>query len=110
MNKTVVRCSECGKQLFLTNTPETNRGKIASEVRHNGYIAKLPALYGHNRFEFFCCKECVLKWYAKIPEDVRKRGDKAHHQLSETINSEDFKRGLLKGLARIYKLFKNRIK
>lgn len=109
MKKTVVRCSECGKQLFLTDIPETNRGKIAHEVQSKGYIAKLPALYGHPRFEFFCCKECKSKWYSKIPEDVRERGNKAHRQLSEIMNSEDFKRGLQEGLAQISKLFKSRI-
>lgn len=105
MSKTVVRCSECGKQLFLTSTPETNRGKIASEVQHQGYIAKLPVLYGHPRFEFFCCKECKMKWFTKIPTDVKEKGDRAHTQLSEVMNSEDFQRGLQEGLSRIQKAF-----
>lgn len=106
MSKTVVRCSECGKQLFLTDTPEDNRGKIAAEVQHRGCIAKLPALYGHGRFEFFCCKECKDKWFAKIPEDVRQKGDKAYRQLSDTMKSEDFQRGLQEGLAKISEIYK----
>lgn len=97
------------KQLFLTDTPETSRGKIASEVQVRGYIAKLPALYGYERFEFFCCKECKNKWFAKIPADVKERGDKALRQLSDTMNSEDFQRGLLEGLDRISKLFKKQV-
>lgn len=109
MKKTVVRCSECGKQLFLTETPEDNRGKIAFEVQQKGYIAKLPALYGHGHFEFFCCKECKNKWFAVITEGVRQRGDEAHRQLSDIMNSEDFKRGLQEGLDQISKLFKKRM-
>ena len=105
MSKTVVQCSECGKRLFLTDTPEINRGKIASEVQQHGYIAKLPVLYGHPRFEFFCCKECKMKWFARIPVDVKEKGDRAHIQLSEVMNSEDFQRGLREGLSRIQKAF-----
>lgn len=109
MCKTIVRCSQCGKRLFLTDTPETNRGKIASEVQHHGYIAKLPALYGHPRFEFFCDKECKNKWFAEISPDMKEKGDKAYTQLSEVMNSEDFKRGLQEGLSRIQKAF-NRLR
>lgn len=110
MKKTIIRCSECGKVILFTNTSEDNRGKIAYEVQHKGYIAKLPALYGYSNFEFFCSKECTKKWYSKIPEDVRQRGDEVHRQLSDTMNSEDFKRGLQKGLTQISKLFKRRLK
>lgn len=48
MSKTVVQCSECGKRLFLTDTPEINRGKIASEVQQRGYISpSYQFLYSH---------------------------------------------------------------
>lgn len=109
MSKTVVRCSECGKQLFLTDTHETSRGRIAHEVQAHGYIAKLPALYGYSSFVFFCCKECRDKWFAKMPADVKEKGDRAHAQLSEIMNSEDFQRKVQEGLSRIQKVF-NRLR
>lgn len=111
MSKTVVQCSQCGKQLFLTDTPETNggRGKIAHEVKQHGYIAKLPMFYGHPRFEFFCCKECKEKWCASIPQEIREQGNKDVRQLSEVMNSEDFQRGLREGLSRIQQTF-NRLR
>lgn len=61
------------------------------------------------RFEFFCYKECKNEWYSKIPQDAKEKGNKAFRQLSDTMNSEEFKRGLLDGLNRISKLFKKRI-
>lgn len=107
MSKTVVRCSQCGKQLFLTDTPETNggRGKIAHEVKQHGYIAKLPMFYGHPRFEFFCCKECKEKWFASIPQEVREKGNEDVRQLSEKMKSDEFQKPLLDGLQRIAKAF-----
>lgn len=102
MKKSVVKCSECGKKLLYTeHNPDTERGKIVHEVMTKGYIAKLPFLYGHSRFEFFCCKECKDKWFSKIPEEIRQDAEQAHRQLSEKMMSEEFQKGLLDGLARI---------
>lgn len=46
-----------------------------------------------------------MKWFTQIPTDVKEKGDRAHIQLSEVMNSEDFQRGLREGLSRIQKAF-----
>lgn len=105
--KTEVKCSHCGETLFTTSIPLDNRGKIASEVRQRGFIAKLYFLYGHNSFEFFCNESCCKKWFEEnISEEAKIKGNKAFSQLSEKMKSEEFIGGLQKGLSSIQRIFK----
>lgn len=107
--KTEVKCSQCSETLFTTSIPSDNRGRIASEVRQRGFIAKLYFLYGHNRFEFFCNESCCKKWFEEnISEEAKIKGNKAFSQLSEKMKSEEFIGGLQKGLSRIQRIFKKR--
>ena len=95
--KTEVKCSCCNKILFTTSILYNNRGKLPGEVRQRGFVVKLPFLYGHNRFEFFCNKKCWEKWFGEnITKEAEERGDIAFSQLTKRLQSEEFSKSCKK--------------
>ena len=104
---TKIYCEHCGKFLFETDTPNTNLGVIASEAQHKGFVAKLPVFFGLDHFIFFCDKECSKTWTTEhsTPEQ-RETAIKVMGEVKKTIESKEFKEGLLDGLQKIQKIVK----
>lgn len=104
---TKVYCDCCGKELF--ETIKDNKGAIASEAQHKGFIAKLPLFYGTPEFKIFCSKECWSDWKQKhVTPEQQKEGDKSWEKLKEDLTSDEFVKGLQDGLSTIQKLFRNK--
>ena len=104
---TKVYCEHCGKFLFETETPSDNLGSIASEAQHKGFVAKLPVFYGVEHFVFFCDKECSKTWINEhsTPEQ-REEADKVVGEMRKTMESKEFREGLLDGLSKIQQIVK----
>ena len=104
---TKVYCEHCGKFLFETEIPDTNLGAIASEAQHKGFVAKLPVFFGVEHFIFFCDKECSKTWTNEHSTPIqRENAIKVMSEMKKTMESKEFKEGLLDGLQKIQKIVK----
>lgn len=102
---TKVICDHCGKFLFETNAE--NKGAIASEAKHKGYVVKLPILYGiTNGFKIFCCSDCYNTWFDEhVSPEQKEEGEKSFNELKNKLTSPEFTKGLQDGLTKIQNLF-----
>lgn len=104
---TKIYCEHCGKFLFETDTPDTNRGSIASEAQHKGFVAKLPVFFGVDHFIFFCDKNCSKTWTTEhSTSEQRETANRVIGEMKKTMESSEFKEGLLSGLQQIKEFVK----
>ena len=103
---TPVHCEHCGK--FLYESTLDNKGAIASEAKHKGFVTKFPIFYGTPEFKIFCNTECKDNWWKEhVSPEQQKEGDQSNKKFKEDLTSKENIERLQNQLSTLQRVIKN---